>query len=86
MDGRWRRFAEFERNCDDLADDAEDVLRVVFAVGIVDDTGACVGRDAILVDDSFEGGVVAEFVVGCGGGNAMQGEKVVIWEYAGCFS
>jgi len=44
------------------------VLRVVGAVGVVDDAAAFVGSDAVLVDDPFEGGAVAEAVVeGCGG-------------------
>ena len=44
------------------------MLRVVGAVGVVDDAAAFVGSDAVLVDDPFEGGAVAEAVVeGCGG-------------------
>ena len=38
-------------------------MGVVGTVGVVDDTGAGVGGDAILVDDPFEGGAVAEAVV-----------------------
>jgi hypothetical protein len=45
---------------DDLANEAEDVLGVVFAVGVVDDAGAFVGGDLILVDYPFEGGAVAD--------------------------
>ena len=40
------------------------------AVGFVDDAGAGVGGDAVLVDDPFEGGAVAEAVVEGGGGDA----------------
>ena len=61
----------FEGDGDDLADEAEDVLRVgilpFVAVGIVDDAGALVGGDLVLVDDPFEGGAVAEAVVVRGG-------------------
>ena len=48
----------FEGDGDDLADEAEDVFGVVGTVGVVDDAGAGVGGDAILVDDPFEGGAV----------------------------
>jgi hypothetical protein len=44
----------FEGDGDDLADEAEDVAFVVFAVGVVGDAGAGVGGDAVLVDDPFE--------------------------------
>jgi len=53
-------------------------LGVVFAVGIVDDAGAGVGGDAVLVDYPFEGGAVAEFVVVRGGGDAAEFEEVVV--------
>ena len=53
----------FEGDGDDLADEAEDVLGVVVSVGVVDDVGALVGGDLVLVDDPFEGGAVAEAVV-----------------------
>lgn len=52
----------FEGDGDDLADEAEDVVVVVGAVGVVDDAGAGIGGDAVLVDHSFEGGAVAEAV------------------------
>lgn len=68
----------FERDSDDLADEAEDVLGVTFAVGIIDDARAGIGRDAVLVDDPFEGRAVAEAVVKCGGGNAAEFEEVVV--------
>ena len=38
----------FQGDGDDLADEAEDVLGVVGAVGVVDDAGAGVGGDAVL--------------------------------------
>jgi len=75
MDGGFDGWAEieggqggddllgFERDGDELADEAEDILRVVFAVGVVDDAGALVDGDLILVDDPFDGGAVAEAVV-----------------------
>jgi hypothetical protein len=39
-----------------------------------------VGRDAVLVDDPFEGGAVAETVVEGGSGDAAEGEEVVVAE------
>jgi hypothetical protein len=48
---------------DHLTDQAEDVLRIVGAVGIVGDAAAFVGGNLILVDDPFESGTVAEAVV-----------------------
>jgi hypothetical protein len=50
----------FEGDGDDLADEAEDVLGVVGAVGVVDDARAGVGGDPVLVDDPFEGGDAAQ--------------------------
>jgi len=70
-----------QRDGDDLADETEDVLVVVFAVGVVDDAGAGVGGDAVLVDDPFEGGAVAEAVVEGGGGDAAQEQEVVVAEF-----
>jgi hypothetical protein len=72
----------FEGDGDDLADEAEDVVVVVGAVGVVEDAGAGVGGDAVLVrrslrPDPFEGGAVAEAVVEGGGGDAAEEEKVV---------
>ena len=49
-------FLGFEGDGDDLSDEAEDVVVVVGAVGVVDDAGAGVGGDAVLVDHPFEGG------------------------------
>lgn len=78
---RWE-FADdllgFEGDGNDLADEAEDVLGVVFAVGVVDDARAGVRGDAVLVDDPFEGGAVAEFVVEGGGGDAAEFQEVVV--------
>ena len=59
---------------DDLLDEAEDVLRVVFAVGVVGDAGALVGGDLVLVDDPVEGGAIAEAVIEAGGRDAGEGE------------
>ena len=59
---------------DHLAKQAHDVLRVVGAVRVVDDAAAFVGFDAVLVDDPFEGGAVAEAVGEGGGGDAIEGE------------
>ncbi len=47
-------------------------MGVVLAVGVVDDAGAVVGGDAVLVDDPFEGGAVAEALVEGGPGDAAQ--------------
>ena len=52
----------FEADGDDLGDEAEDVLGLVRAVGVVGDAAAFVGADLILVNDLIEGGVVAETV------------------------
>jgi len=53
----------FEADAGDLADEADDVLGVILAIGVGDDAGAFVGGDLVLVDDPFEGGAVAEAVV-----------------------
>jgi hypothetical protein len=53
----------FERDGDDLADEAEDVFGIVLAVGVVDDAGAGVGGDAVLVDDPLQRGAVAKAIV-----------------------
>ena len=39
---------------------AQDVFGIAGAVGVVDDAAAFVGVDAVLVDDPFERGAVAE--------------------------
>ena len=70
----------FEGDGDDLGDEAEDVFWIVLAVGVVDDAGARVGGDAVLVDHPFEGGTVAETVVEGGGRDAAEGEEVVVAE------
>ena len=63
----------FQVQADDLADQARDIVRVAGAVGVVDDAAAGVGFDAVLVDDPFEGGAVAEAVGEGGGGDAVEG-------------
>ena len=60
-----------------MADEADDVLRVVVAVGVVGDAAAFVGGDLVLVDDPFEGGAVAEAVFEGFGRDAGEGEEVV---------
>ena len=55
-------------------------LRVVLAVGVVDDAGAFVGGDLVLVDDPLERGAIAEAVVEGGGRDAVEGEEVVVDE------
>ena len=55
-------------------------MGVVVAVGVVDDAGAFVGGDLVLVDDPFEGGAVAEAVVVRGEWDPAQGEEVVVAE------
>jgi hypothetical protein len=40
----------------------DDVLGIIGTVGVVDDAGAVVGGDLILVHDPFEGAAVAEAV------------------------
>ena len=63
---------------DDLADEAEDVFGVVFAVGVVGYAAALVGGDLVLVDDPFEGGAIAESVFVGLGRNTGEGEKRVV--------
>jgi len=46
----------------DLAEEADDVGRVVGAVGVARDAGALVGLDAVLIGEPVEGGAVAEAV------------------------
>ena len=70
----------FEADGDDLTDEADDVLGIVLAVGVVDDAGAFVGGDAVLVDYPFEGAAIAEAVFVDFGRDAAQGEKVVVLE------
>ena len=75
----------FEGDGDDLGEEAEDVLGVglvsVDAVGVVGDAGAGVGGDAVLVDDPFEGGAVAEAVVECGRWDAAEGEGTPYYDF-----
>ena len=52
----------FEADGHDPADETDDVLGIVRAVGAVDDAGALVGGDAVLVDHPFEGAAVTEAV------------------------
>ena len=60
-----------QAQADELADQARDVVWGVGAVGVVDDGSGGVGFDAVLVDDSFEGGAAAEAVGEGGGGDAI---------------
>jgi hypothetical protein len=76
----------FEGDGNDLADEAEDVAFVIFAVGVVGDAGAGVGGDAVLVDDPVEGRAVAEAVVEGGGWDAAEGEGFVAAEGGLVFS
>ena len=63
-----------------FADEAEDVLKVVGAVGVVDDAASAVGFDVVLVNDPFEVGAVAETVVEGGGGDVVESEEAVVGE------
>ena len=60
-------------------------MRVVGAVGVVDDAAAFVGFEAVLVDDPFEGGAVAEAVVEGFGRDAVEGEEAVVGELGPVF-
>ena len=72
--GRCWTIRGFGAHADDLGDQARDVVGVAGAVGVVDDGAGGGGLDAVLVDDPFEGGAVAEAVVeGGGGGDAVEG-------------
>jgi hypothetical protein len=70
----------FEADGDHLADEADDVFRIVGAVRVVDDAGAGVGGDAVLVDDPLKGAAVAEFVFVNVGRDAAEGEEIVVTE------
>jgi hypothetical protein len=63
---------------DDLANEAEDALEVVFTVGVVDDAETLVGGDLVLVDYPFERRAVAEAIFGDLGRDAAQGEEAVV--------
>jgi len=52
----------FEADGHNLADETDGVLGIVRAVGVVDDAGAHVGGDAVLVDHPFEGAAITEAV------------------------
>ena len=71
--GRCWTLRGFGAHADDLGDQARDVVGVAGAAGVVDDGAAGVGFDAVLVDDPFGGGAVAEAVVEGGGGDAVEG-------------
>ncbi len=64
--GRAERLADeangFEADGYNLADEADDVLGIVVAVGVIDYAGALVGGDAVLIEHPFEGAAVAEAV------------------------
>ena len=49
----------FQADGDDLSDEAQDVIRVVGAVGIVAEAAPFVRFDLILVNDPLQGGAVA---------------------------
>ncbi|HWE85137.1 MAG TPA: hypothetical protein VG267_09345 [Terracidiphilus sp.] len=74
------QFDGAEAYGDDLADEADDVLGVIFAVGVVDDAGVLVGGDAVLIDDPFKGAAVAEAVFLDLGRDAAEGEEGVVLE------
>jgi hypothetical protein len=67
-----------KRNGNHLADEANDVLGIVGAVRVVDDVGALVGRDAVLINDRFEGAAIAEAVFVDFGRDAAEGEEAAI--------
>lgn len=69
-----------KRNGNHLADEANDVLGIVGAVRVVDDVGALVGRDAVLINDRFEGAAIAEAVFVDFGRDAAEGEEGVVLE------
>lgn len=76
----------FEGDGDDLAYQAEDIFGVVWAVGVVDDTGAGVGGDAVLIrrilrSAPFQGRAVAEAIVKRGGGDTAQEQEVIVAKF-----
>jgi hypothetical protein len=60
----------FQADADDLADQADDVLGIVVAVGVAGDAAALVGADLVLIDDPFQGTAVAQAVFQGGGRDA----------------
>jgi hypothetical protein len=65
---------------DDPADEAEDVLGIVVGLRVVDDAGALVGGDLVLVDYRFDCRAIASAILGDLGRDAAQGEEAVVAE------
>lgn len=65
---------------DDLADEADDVSGIVLAIWVVEDAGALIGGNAVLVDEPFEGAAVAESVPVDLCRDSAQGEEGVVLE------
>ena len=63
-----------------MADEPENVLRIIGPVGIVRDAAALVSRDLILVDDPFERRTIAEAVFERFSRDTAEGEELVVDE------
>lgn len=59
----------------DADDEADDVLLIVFSVGVGNDAAPFVGGDLVLVDDPLQGGTVAEAVFESFRRDAGEGQR-----------
>ena len=67
-----------QADCDHLADEAHDVLRVIRAVRIVDNAAALVGADLVLIDDPVQGRTIAQAVFEDFGRNPAESQEIVV--------
>ncbi len=70
----------FETYGDDLAEKAQDVTFVIHPIRIAFDSAAPIDRDAILVDDPIERRAIAQFVSEDFWRDALQFERLVIFQ------
>jgi hypothetical protein len=63
-----------------LFNQAHNVFRIIGPVGVIGDAAAFVGFDAVLVNNPIESRAVAEAIFKDFGGNAGEGEEVVVDE------
>ena len=68
----------FQTDGDDLANQFDDVLRVVWAVGVVGDAASIVGFDLVLIDNPIQSRAIAQAVVKRFWWDASQGEKIIV--------
>ena len=67
-----------------LPNQPQNILRIIPPVRIVHNPAALVRLDAVLVDDPFERGAIAEAIVESFGGNAVQRQEVIVAELRLC--